>query len=164
MVKVIKNFISTMNYTPKLNFPNINLRAKEDNGHILVYNRIRSMYIVLTPEEWVRRHLVEFLILHCKAPLRSIVEEHPVSINGMAQRADVVVMDNNARPLLLAECKSPDIDFSNNHVLHEVFLQASRYNAILKARYVVLTNGIQHFCYECCNNEYVALKHFPVLG
>ena len=153
-----------MNYTPKLNFPSINLRAMENNGHTLVFNRIRSTYIVLTPEEWVRRHLVEFLIAHCKAPLRSIIEEYPVSINGMAQRADVVVMGNNAQPLLLAECKAPDIDFKNSNTLQEVFMQASRYNAILKARYVVLTNGLQHFCYEYRDNGYIALNHFPKLG
>lgn len=153
-----------MNYTPKLNFPSINLRAMENNGHTLVFNRIRSTYIVLTPEEWVRRHLVEFLIAHCKAPLRSIIEEYPVSINGMAQRADVVVMGNNAQPLLLAECKAPDIDFKNSNTLQEVFMQASRYNAILKARYVVLTNGLQHFCYEYRDNGYIALNHFPELG
>lgn len=152
-----------MNYTPKLNFPSINLRAMENNGHTLVFNRIRSTYIVLTPEEWVRRHLVEFLITHCKAPLRSIIEEYPVSINGMAQRADVVVMGNNAQPLLLAECKAPDIDFKNSNTLQEVFMQASRYNAILKARYVVLTNGLQHFCYEYRDNGYIALNHFPKL-
>lgn len=153
-----------MNYTPKLNFPSINLRAMENNGHTLVFNRIRSTYIVLTPEEWVRRHLVEFLITYCKAPLRSIIEEYPVSINGMAQRADVVVMGNNAQPLLLAECKAPDIDFKNSNTLQEVFMQASRYNAILKARYVVLTNGLQHFCYEYRDNGYIALNHFPELG
>lgn len=153
-----------MNYTPKLNFPSINLRAMENNGHTLVFNRIRSTYIVLTPEEWVRRHLVEFLIANCKAPLRSIIEEYPVSINGMAQRADVVVMGNNAQPLLLAECKAPDIDFKNSNTLQEVFMQASRYNAILKARYVVLTNGLQHFCYEYRDNGYIALNHFPELG
>ena len=153
-----------MNSTPKLNFPSINLRAMEENGHTLVFNRIRSSYIVLTPEEWVRRHLVEFLISHCKAPLRSIVEEYPVSINGMAQRADVVVVGNDAQPLLLAECKSPDIDFKNRNTLREVFLQATRYNSQLKARYMVLTNGLQHFCYECTDNGYVALKCFPTLG
>ena len=153
-----------MNYTPKLNFPSINLRAMENNGHTLVFNRIRSTYIVLTPEEWVRRHLVEFLIAHCKAPLRSIIEEYPVSINGMAQRADVVVMGNNAQPLLLAECKAPDIDFKNSNTLQEVFMQASRYNAILKARYVVLANGLQHFCYQYRDNGYIALNHFPELG
>ena len=136
----------------------------EDNGHTLVYNRVRSAYIVLTPEEWVRRHLVEFLITHCKAPIHSIVEEYPAAINGMAQRADVVVIGNDARPLLLAECKSADINFRNPDTLHDVFLQATRYNAVIKARYIVLTNGLQHFCYELTHSGYTPLSKFPMLG
>ena len=56
-----------MNSTPKLNFPPINLRAKRDNERTLVYDEVRSMYVVLTPEEWVRRHLVAFLVSHCGA-------------------------------------------------------------------------------------------------
>ncbi len=153
-----------MIYTPKLNFPSINLRAIEDKGHTLVYDRIRSTYIVLTPEEWVRRHLVEFLINHCKAPLLSIIEEYPAIINGMAQRADVVVVGSDAKPLLLAECKAPDINFKNPDTLHEVFLQASRYNAVIKARYLILTNGLQHFCYEYSQTGYAPLNKFPILG
>ena len=62
--------------TPKLNFPAIKLRAKEEDGHTLVFDCIRQIYIVLTPEEWVRRHLVEFLISHCKVAITNIIEEH----------------------------------------------------------------------------------------
>ncbi len=153
-----------MNNTPKLNFPSINLRAIERNGRTLVYDSVRSMYIVLTPEEWVRRHLVEFLLSHCNASLRSIVEEYPATINGMAQRADVVVVGNDGRPLLVAECKATDVDFKNKNTLHEVFLQASRYNAVIGARYMVLTNGLQHFCYELTPAGYVPLNQFPILG
>ena len=147
-----------------LNLPIYDAKISEDNGKLRIFDPLRKCHVTLTPEEWVRQHLVEFLISHCKAPLRSIIEEYPVSINGMAQRADVVVVDNNAQPLLLAECKSPDIDFKNSNTLREVFLQASRYNAIVKARYIVLTNGLQHFCYELIDNRYVALKSFPTLG
>lgn len=153
-----------MNNTPKLNFPSINLRATERNGRTLVYDSVRSAYIVLTPEEWVRRHLVEFLLSHCNVPLRSIVEEYPVALNGMAQRADVVVMGCDGKPLLVAECKAPDIDFNNKTTLHEVFLQATRYNAVIGARYIVLTNGLHHFCYELTPAGYASLNQFPVLG
>ena len=148
-----------MNSTPKLNFPPINLRATRDKGRIMVFDNIRRMYVVLTPEEWVRRHLVEFLISHCHAPQLSIVEEYPVNINSTAQRADVVVMDNNAHPLVLAECKAPDVKIDS-----AVFEQASRYNAVVKARYIILTNGMEHYCYEQCNDGYVALTSFPDLG
>lgn len=153
-----------MNSTPKLNFPPINLRAKHDNDRTLVFDNVRSMYVVLTPEEWVRRHLVEFLIEGCGAPLRSIVEEYPVNINSTPQRADVVVMDSSATPLLLAECKAPDINFEDKKVVSEVFAQASRYNAVVGARYIVLTNGLKHFCFEQRQSGYLPLASFPKLG
>ena len=149
---------------PKLNFPRINLRAMEDNGRTLVFDRVRSSYVVLTPEEWVRRHLVEFLITHCNAPLRSIVEEYPIPLNTMSQRADVVVLDSNAQPLLLAECKSADVDLCSKSVCDEVFRQATRYNAVLGARYVVLTNGIRHLCFEHSGSGYIPMSSFPQLG
>lgn len=148
-----------MNSTPKLNFPPINLRATRDKGRIMVFDNIRRMYVVLTPEEWVRRHLVDYLITHCHAPQLSIVEEYPVNINSTAQRADVVVMDNNAQPLILAECKAPDVKIDS-----AVFEQATRYNAVVKARYIILTNGMEHYCYEFSDERYLPLNSFPHLG
>ncbi len=149
---------------PKLNFPAINLRATEEGSRTLVFDRVRGIYVVLTPEEWVRRHLVEYLIGRCKASPHAIVEEYIVELNSMAQRADVVVLNAEAQPLLLAECKATDIDFKRREVLNEVFQQATRYNAVVKARYVLLTNGLQHFCYEATDNGYKPLSAFPMLG
>ena len=148
-----------MDSTPKLNFPPINLRAKRENNRTLVFDSVRSIYVVLTPEEWVRRHLVEFLVSHCNAPRLAIVEEYPVNINSTAQRADVVVMDNSARPLALVECKAPDVKIDGN-----VFEQATRYNAVVQARYVILTNGMEHYCYEFADSAYRPLSAFPKLG
>lgn len=148
-----------MNSTPKLNFPPINLRAIRDKGRVMVFDNIRRMYVVLTPEEWVRRHLVDYLITHCHAPQLSIVEEYPVNINSTAQRADVVVMDNNAHPLALVECKAPDVKIDS-----AVFEQATRYNAVVKARYIILTNGMEHYCYEFSDERYLPLNSFPHLG
>lgn len=148
-----------MNLTPKLNFPPINLRATKDKERVMVFDNIRRMYVVLTPEEWVRRHLVEFLVTHCNAPRLSIVEEYPVNINSTAQRADVVVMDNSAHPLALVECKAPDIKIDSS-----VFEQATRYNAVVQARYVILTNGMEHYCYEFADSAYRPINAFPKLG
>jgi hypothetical protein len=148
-----------MNLTPKLNFPPINLRATKDKERVMVFDNIRRMYVVLTPEEWVRRHLVEFLVTHCNAPRLSIVEEYPVNINSTAQRADVVVMDNSAHPLALVECKAPDIKIDST-----VFEQATRYNAVVQARYVILTNGMEHYCYEFADSAYQPINAFPKLG
>ena len=153
-----------MNSTPKLNFPAINLRAKRDNERTLVFDEVRSMYVVLTPEEWVRRHLVAFLMGYCGVVLHSIVEEYPIPLNTMSQRADVVVLDSEAKPLLLAECKSADVDLGSKSVCDEVFRQATRYNAVLGARSVVLTNGIRHLCFEHSSSGYIPMGSFPQLG
>ena len=147
----------------KLNFPAIKLNACEKDERTMVFDRVRNIYVVLTPEEWVRRHLVEYLISHCGAPLRSIVEEYPVNLNSMAQRADVVVVDSSASPLMLAECKAASVNFNNKEVLQEVFLQLTRYNAIVKARYITITNGLRHFCWEHTPEGYMPLQNFPRL-
>lgn len=153
-----------MESTPKLNLPAINLRAKNDCGRTLVFDEVRSTYVVLTPEEWVRRHLVSFLVNHCSAPLRSIVEEYAVCINSMPQRADIVVLDSEARPLALVECKAADIDFRDKRTLGEVFEQATRYNAVVGARYLIISNGLIHYCFERNAEGYTPLNSFPRLG
>ena len=146
--------------TPKLNFPAIKLRAKEEDGHTLVFDSIRQMYIVLTPEEWVRRHLVEFLVSWCRVQPTNIIEEYPINLNTMAQRADVVVMGKDAKPLLLAECKAAEINIEDE----KIFYQATRYNAVLGAKYILLTNGLKHLCYQQTENGYVKTERLPVLG
>lgn len=144
---------------PKLNFPAIRLRARRRDGQVEVWDDLRGLYLVLTPEEWVRRHLVACLVSHCGAQPKRIVEEYAVQLNGQSQRADVVVVDDRAEPLLVAECKAPEIPIDER-----VFSQAVRYNSVLGARYVVLTNGLVHYCYECCDGRYVQLSGFPQLG
>lgn len=146
--------------TPKLNFPAIKLRAKEEDGHTLVFDSVRQIYVVLTPEEWVRRHLVEFLMQQCGVQQTNIIEEYPICLNSMAQRADVVVMGKDAIPLLLAECKAPEINIEDE----KIFFQATRYNAILGAKYILLTNGLKHLCYQQTENgSYQKMQRLPIL-
>lgn len=144
---------------PRLHFPSIRLRARERDGQVEVWDALRGAYLVLTPEEWVRQHLIAYLISHCEAlPLR-IVQEYPVPLNGQSQRADVVVVDDAAHPLLLAECKAPDVSIDRS-----TFGQAVRYNSVLGARYIILTNGLKHYCCELSDGKYVPLSDFPQLS
>lgn len=140
----------------ELNFPPIKLAATERDGKPMVFDTIRRSYVVLTPEEWVRRHVVEFLISHCNVPRLSITQEYPVSINSTAQRADIVVFDSQARPLMLVECKAPDIKIDRS-----VIDQATRYNMVVGARYIILTNGLKHYCFELSPEGYHQMQHFP---
>ena len=132
---------------PRLNFPAVKLRISQRGEQMTVWDPLRGIYLVLTPEEWVRRHLIGFLISHCGAQPMRIVQEYAVAMNGSPQRADVVVVD---------EAAGIGID-------RQVLAQAVRYNSVLGARYVVLTNGLVHYCYEYAEGRYTRMDRFPRL-
>ncbi len=146
-----------MTELPKLNLPSITLRARRDRqGRTQIFDTVRRQWVVLTPEEWVRRHVVEYMVGHCGFPLQSIAEEYPVAINGMAQRADIVAMGSDGRPLVLVECKEASIA-----VDHAVFSQAVRYNAVIGCRHIVMTNGRETHCWSIVDGEYKPRNKFP---
>ncbi len=144
----------------KLNFPPIELKTRrnsDDNG-LSVWVATRRSYLLLTPEEWVRRHTVAYLVSHCGVEPQQICEEYGVKVTGQAQRADIVVVSPNGAPTILVECKAPSVAIDQG-----VFAQAVRYNAVLGARYVILTNGLKHYCYELNEGQYQPLHRFPHL-
>lgn len=148
-----------MEKLPQLNFPPVELNARQgEDGRLSIPDLIRGGYLVLTPEEYVRRHLIGYLIAECGVELRSIITEYPVSLNGTAQRADVAVVDRSGKVVLLAECKAPDVAIDKS-----VLSQAVRYNSVLCARYIILTNGIRHYCYERTDDGYLPMRGFPKL-
>lgn len=147
-----------MNELPKLNFPPCNPRLTEREGQTMVWDELRRKWLVLTPEEWVRRHLIACLTQQCGAPLYSVCQEYAVCINGQPQRADVVVCDSMGEPLLLAECKEPKVAIDAS-----VRDQAMRYNAVVGARYVLLTNGIALRGWERTDDGYRPLESLPDL-
>lgn len=146
-----------MEQLPALNFPpvELNIRRRPD-GLLQIPDLVRGGYIVLTPEEWVRRHLIGYLISDCGVLLRSIITEYPVLLNGTAQRADVVVVDPSGKPVLLAECKAAEVKIDKS-----VLSQAVRYNSVVGARYIVLTNGLRHYCYEQTDEGPLPMREFP---
>lgn len=142
---------------PKLNFPAIRLRARKRDGGCEVWDPLRGSWLVLTPEEWVRRHLIQWLIGRGVAPQR-IIQEYPVPLNGQPQRADVVVVDRQGRPQLVAECKAAGVKIDRS-----VLDQAARYNSVAGARYLMLTNGLTHYLYACTGGRYEPLSELPEL-
>ncbi|MDE5578470.1 MAG: type I restriction enzyme HsdR N-terminal domain-containing protein [Alistipes sp.] len=144
---------------PRLNFPPVRLRARRRGDTVEVWDDLRGIYLVLTPEEWVRQHLIAYLSAACGVQPKRIVEEYAVALNGQPQRADVVVVGDRGEPLLLAECKAPGVP-----VGERTLAQAVRYNSVLGARWIVLTNGLRHFCWERRDGRYVQLTGFPNLA
>lgn len=127
------------------------MRAKKQK----VWDRVRKRNLVLTPEEEVRRGILEFL--SAKIPATSIAQEYPIELNGTSQRADIVVFGRDARPLMLVECKAPEVTIDQS-----TLAQAFRYNSVLHARYVMLTNGRDNYLYQIDEKgEYSPLRSFP---
>ena len=139
----------------KLIFPTISPRIKSEEGEKFIWDSLRGKWLVLTPEEWVRQHTIGWLVAHKGVPALRITQEYPVKINGLNQRADIVVVDEKAKPHILVECKAPDVILD-----HEVVMQAIRYNSIVRARYILLTNGLKLYGYEYADGKYRGLKEF----
>lgn len=136
---------------PQLNFPSYSFRLRTDAGVERVWDDIRNIWLVLTPEEWVRRHAARWLIENYGVAPQLIVQEYPVNVQGQPQRADIVIFNRSAQPLLLVECKEPGLK-----ITAEVYAQAVRYNAVVCARYIMITNGMRHYIY--CRDEDGAYK------
>lgn len=123
---------------PTLIFPTYAARIDSSEGSLKIYDEVRRKYVVLTPEEWVRQHVIHWL-LSKGYPLGRCSVERTISSTGM--RYDVLWVDAHVTPFLLVECKAPSIDVSEHTIR-----QSSWYNLTLKAPFVLLTNGRTAFC------------------
>jgi hypothetical protein len=142
----------------KLNFPVYSFRFKNSENKVSIFDEIRKKFILLTPEEWVRQHVIQFLLQNKKYPKSLINVEKLIKINDLNKRYDGVVFQPNGEIFLLIECKAPEVPISQH-----TFDQIARYNLVLKAKYLMVTNGMNHyFCQMDFENEkYVFLKELP---
>ena len=149
-----------MNPFAPLNFPPFVFRRRKSGNVCQIWDGVRHKWLVLTPEEWVRQHFIRYMTEHLNVLPVQIVQEYPVSIGGMPQRADIVVCGKSPELKMVVECKACDVRLND-----EIFAQAMRYNSILKARYVAVTNGLSHYCFEFddVSGKYTQLSGFPDL-
>lgn len=142
---------------PILNFPNIEFRfQKNAKGNVQLFDVIRKRFIDLTPEEYVRQHIIHYLLNEIEAPPSLIAIEKQLLLNGTKRRTDIVVYDNALKPLLLVECKAPEVEINQLTID-----QALRYNLVLQVPYVFLSNGITHCCLHFNNNQHQVLEQIP---
>jgi hypothetical protein len=146
---------------PELRFPRYDFRihsADEQGQSLKIFDIIRRKYIALTPEEWVRQHLLHFLVNERKFPQSLLSVEKKVLVNNLLRRTDVVAYSSELKPLLIAECKAPTIS-----ILQQTFDQAARYNMTLGVKYFIITNGMDTHC--CAidheNQTYIFLNEVP---
>ncbi len=125
----------------QLNLPTYSFKIKTDGQRKLIFDTIRKKYIALTPEEWVRQNFIRFLNEAKNYPLSLMAVELHQKIFKSVRRSDILVFNNSGEPFMIVECKAPGIRLDN-----KVFEQAAGYNVQFKTNYLVVTNGLQHFC------------------
>jgi hypothetical protein len=142
----------------KLNLPNYKFKLKSNENKMLIFDNLRKKYLVLTPEEWVRQHFVQFLIEEKKYPVSLIALEKQLTINNRKKRTDILVFNKEGNHDIIVECKAPTIK-----ITQAAFDQIARYNLKLHANFLVVTNGIEHFyCkMDFTKETYVFLKEIP---
>ncbi len=142
----------------QLNFPLLKSQLRQKNNAAEVWDIVRKKWILLTPEEWVRQHLIQFLHTEKGFSLNLMAVEKSIKVNGMNRRYDLVIYDISAKPILLAECKAPEIK-----ITQAVFDQVARYNLLLKVPYLLVTNGLEHFCCKIDfeSSSYSFLQEIP---
>lgn len=124
-----------------LNLPPYDYTLKREGDKVLILDTLRKKYLILTPEEWVRQHFVQHLINGQQYPKSLIKLEGGLKFNTLAKRSDIVVYDRSGSPWMLVECKAPDYKLRQ-----QTIEQAATYNHTLRARYIVITNGMTHIC------------------
>jgi len=141
-----------------LNFPSYDFRLKNRENKVHIFDAIRKKFVVLQPEEWVRQHVVRYLIENKQYPQSHINVEKQLSINSLKKRYDVIVFNSNGSIEILVECKAPEIVIDQT-----TFDQIARYNMNLRANYLMVTNGVNHFyCKMDMEQEkYTFLKDIP---
>ena len=123
-----------------LNLPSHPFKITERDGLYFIFDEIRKKHLVLTPEEWVRQHFIKHLILAKKFPASLLQIEGGLSLNHTRKRSDILVYDNLGEKIMVIECKAPSVA-----ITQATFDQAARYNSVYKARWLTVTNGLQHY-------------------
>lgn len=142
----------------ELNFPKFSFRFKNSENKRLIFDEIRKKFIVFQPEEWVRQHCIRFLMEEKKYPKSLINVEKELKVNNLRKRYDIVVFNSDGSIHLIVECKAPKVAIDQS-----TFDQIARYNLALKANFLMVTNGINHYyCQMDFENErYQFLKDIP---
>lgn len=149
----MKKNVYLCNVMDTLNLPAYDAKLRRaSDGQLQIFDRLRNKFVVLTPEEWVRQHFVNFLIEHRGYPLALMANEVGLRQNGCLRRCDTIVYDHTAHPIAIIEYKAPQID-----ITERVFDQIVRYNMALAVRHLIVSNGKAHYC---CRVDFRESKYY----
>ena len=141
-----------------LKLPPFELKISEQDGKTVVWDPVRKRWTAFTPEENVRQGFVSYLVNHKGYPISHIANEQAIELNGMSRRCDSVIYDKAGRPKVIVEYKRPTVTISQ-----KVFDQIARYNLVLHVDYLIVSNGLKHYCVkmEYPAGKYVFLQDIP---
>ena len=131
-----------------LNLPTYSFSLKSKDGRNYIFDSIRKKFVVLTPEEWVRQNFIQYLVREKGFPAALIMVEQPFRYNRMLKRTDILAYNNLGEPLVLVECKAPSVPISEN-----VFDQIGLYNLAHQVPWLMVTNGMKHYCCRYVEEE-----------
>jgi hypothetical protein len=139
-----------------LNLPAYPFRFRTSGQSKEIFDSLRKKYVLLTPEEWVRQHFIMFLKEQLNYPAGFISVERGLLLNDRKKRTDIVIHDSTGKPWMIVECKAPGVKLSQ-----EAFYQAAAYHLKLQVKYLVVTNGMKHFCCKFENEKFTFTESFP---
>ncbi|MDX9695595.1 MAG: type I restriction enzyme HsdR N-terminal domain-containing protein [Bacteroidales bacterium] len=141
-----------------LNLPTYSFNLKLIEQRKYIFDFIRKKYVILTPEEWVRQNFLKYLVEEKKYPASLIFVEMEFKLNNLSKRCDAVIFNRKGEPIVIVECKASSVKIDKL-----VFEQIARYNMQLKVDYLIVTNGLKHFCCKIDfeNQSYAFLKEIP---
>jgi hypothetical protein len=138
----------------KLNLPEYEFRQKKKAEILYIFDKRRMKFLVLTPEEWVRQNIIQYLIIEKGFPKSLISSEAGLKVNSLRRRYDILIYSKAGKPLLLVECKAPTVTINQ-----QVIDQIVAYNSKIEAPCMLLTNGLQHFFLRVNSNGIFEFQH-----
>lgn len=139
-----------------LNLPEYDVSLKREGDTVRIYDPLRRKWLVLTPEEWVRQHFTHYLIEHLGYPATLMANEVGLTLNGMQRRCDTLIYTHDLRPLVVIEYKRPTVEITK-----AVFDQIARYNSVVGARWLIVSNGMHHYCCKFTGTGYEFMREIP---
>ncbi len=141
-----------------LNLPNYPFKITQKDDLYFIFDEIRKKHLVLTPEEWVRQHFIRYLLNEKKFPASLLQIEGGLSLNQTRKRSDILVYNKLGEKIMVVECKAPSVPITQS-----TFDQVARYNSIYKARWLVVTNGLQHYYAKIdhVNEKFLFIEELP---
>ena len=144
-----------------INLPSYQIKLGEKDGKRTIFDILRQKYVALTPEEWVRQHFVHYMIMQKGYPKALLANEVELKVGNKRLRCDTLLYTRELRPRMIVEYKAPSVQLQQ-----KTFDQISTYNLLLHVDYLVVSNGVQHYCcrmdYE--RQSYTFLQDFPDYG